>query len=282
MSGPDDFHSHIWEEEPEADDPFAAAACFAHGYDVYGDLLGRVRFTQYLYLLFTGRAPSPATERTLDLLMVALANPGPREASVYAAMNAGVGGSTPGACLIAALAVGAGQYGGAHEVWHAMTLWEQHETSLAAWERALRQPEAPTRADIWPPMEHPPGFNPNGESCPQPVRQTLSALAQASPGPRLAWLQEHRVPLESAAACPLAMSGVTAAALADLGLNPDQGELLTLLLRLPGAAVHALEQRQVGWRRFPFYRDALHILDDPGPVGERPDLEALRPSRGAP
>lgn len=272
-----DFHSRIWDEEPEADDPFTAAACFAHGFDVYGDLLGKVRITQYLFLLFTGKAPTAAQERLLDLLSVALANPGPREASVNAAMNGGVGGSTAAACLMAALAVGAGQYGGAHEVWHAMNLWVECDTSLPTWLTRLAEPDKPTRADIWLPMEHAPGFNPNGVSCPTPVRQTLDVLARESPGHRLAWLATHREALEAAARCPLAMSGVTAAALADLGLDPVRGEMLCLLLRLPGAAVHALEQWEVGWRRFPFYHDSLHILDDPGPIGEPPDLATLRP-----
>jgi citrate synthase len=46
---------------------------------------------------------------------------------------------------------------------------------------------------------------------------------------------------------------VAAAALADLGLTPDEGEMLFLLLRLPGAAAHALEQRAAGHKQFPFY-----------------------------
>ena len=51
---------------------------------------------------------------------------------------------------------------------------------------------------------------------------------------------------------PLALGAVTAAALADLGLTPGQGEMLCLLLRLPGAAAHALEQGGHGYAQFPF------------------------------
>jgi citrate synthase len=47
----------------------------------------------------------------------------------------------------------------------------------------------------------------------------------------------------------------------DLGFTPDQGEMLHLLLRLPGAAAHALEQREQGHKDFPFF--ALDLLDDP-------------------
>jgi citrate synthase len=58
--------------------------------------------------------------------------------------------------------------------------------------------------------------------------------------------------MEDAAGCPLALSGVAAAAFSDLGFTPEQGEILHLMLRLPGAAAHALEQRPLGYKKFPF------------------------------
>lgn len=259
------IHSKIWEEVAEENNPFAAAACYCSGYDVYGDLLGKAGWIEYLYLLFSGERPTPEQARLLEGLAVALANPGPRDHSVRAAMNAGVGGSTYASCLMAGLAVGAGQLGGAHEVAIAMGCWLECGEGLPAWQDRLRHPPDEERADIWSPMEHPPGFDPHGASCPTPVRQTLAHLTEVSPGKALAWLQAHRVTLEAAADCPLAMSGVAAAALIDLGFNPRQGEMLYLLLRLPGAAVHALEQEDFGWRRYPFFGDALELQDDPGP-----------------
>jgi citrate synthase len=71
--------------------------------------------------------------------------------------------------------------------------------------------------------------------------------------------------LETATGLPLALSGVAAAALADLGFTPEQGEMLHLLLRLPGAAAHALEQRHYGHKKFPFF--ALELEDDPAREG---------------
>jgi len=50
-------------------------------------------------------------------------------------------------------------------------------------------------------------------------------------------------------------------ALADLGFSPEQGEMLYLLLRLPGAAAHGLEQRALGYKRFPF--PPVELQDDP-------------------
>ena len=82
--------------------------------------------------------------------------------------------------------------------------------------------------------------------------------------PTLTWLQAHRAQLESTATLPLAMTGIAAAALCDLGFTPAQGEMLHLLLRLPGAAVHALEQKSYGYKNFPFFQ--VELENDPGPA----------------
>ena len=114
------MQSRIWLEEPEPNNPFACRAAYCHGYDVYGEMLGDAGWVDMLYLLFKGEAPSRSQADALETLAVALANPGPRDASVHAAMCAGVGGSPAAAALTAALAVGAGGAGGAHEVFLAM------------------------------------------------------------------------------------------------------------------------------------------------------------------
>lgn len=259
-------HTRIWEEVPEADNPFAAAACYCSGFDVYGDLLGKIGWIEYLYLLFRLEPPTAGQAALFEKLAVALANPGPRDHSVLAAMSAGVGGSTHAACLTAALAVGAGQLGGAREVALAMDIWRDCGTDLDAWIQRLTHPLQAERADVWPDMEHPPGFDPHGAGCATPVRQTLACLAACAPGVHLRWLQDNRVALESAAACPLAMTGVAASALTDLAFEGGQGEILYLLLRLPGAAAHALEQQAYGYKRYPFFKNQLVLTDDPGPA----------------
>ncbi len=263
MKRTENIHSKIWFEQPEHDNPFAAQSCYCRGYDVYDELLTRASWVEYLYLLFRGERPTARHARLLELLAIALANPGLRDHSVQAAMNAGVGGSSHAACLMAALAVGAGQLGGARDVFEAMRLHAAHGNDLERWMYALTNREADERADVWPVLEHPPGFDPNGVRCATPVLKTLNAFAANSPGTALRWVQEFRDALETAAAAPLAMSGVAAAALIDLGLRPEHGEMLYLLLRLPGAAVHALEQEETGYRNYPFHRDGVELMDDP-------------------
>ncbi|WP_367026677.1 citryl-CoA lyase [Methylococcus sp. ANG] len=250
----DDFiHTRIWREDPEADNPFATRAAYCHGYDVFGEMLGKARWVEMLYLLFRGEAPSNTEANLLEALAVALANPGPRAPSVHAAMCGGTAGSPAASALMAALAVGAGNLSGGREVRLAMEAWATCGVDLEVWRNRLAAPAAAEPISPWPSPEHPPGFDPHGISTATPVRQTLACFADLSPGRCLPWLAGSRVSLEEAAGHPLALSGIVAAAFVDLGFAPEQGEMLHLMLCLPGAAAHALEQWQYGHRKFPFF-----------------------------
>jgi citrate synthase len=261
----DDFgqtiQTKIWSEEPEPDNPFVAASCRCYGYDVFGDLLGKASYLEYLYLLFKGHRPTTAQAKFLQVIAIALANPGPRDPSVHAAMGVGTTGGHAAAALIAALSVGAGSYTGAREIFIAMEYWESRGNDLAVWCQLLSSPPTPTRKTVWVERESPAGFDEYGKSCAQPVRQTLTMLTEIMPGHNTEWLMRHQTELEKAVGHPLAMNGVIAAGFCDLGFTATEGEMLTLLLRLPGAAVHALEQLQRGFRQFPFFE--LDILNDP-------------------
>ncbi len=259
--------STIWNETAEADNPFAASVCYCSGYDVYGEVLKKASWSEYLFLLFQGERPSKPQAGLLEALAIALANPGLRDHSVRAAMNGGVGGSTNAASLMAALAVGAGALGGGREIVVALDYWTHCGTDLNAWSQLLLEPPQQDPADIWPPMEHPPGFDPHGASCAKPVRQVLDYLSQFDCADALIWLKQNREQLERFADCPLAMSGVAAAAFVDLAFSADQAEMLYLLLRLPGAAVHSLEQKRFGILKYPFFADAITLTDTPEQCG---------------
>lgn len=254
------IHTRIWREEPEADNPFAAKEAYCYGYNVFGEMLGRARWVEMLYLLFRGDAPTVQQADLLEALAVALANPGPRDPSVHAAMCAGVCGSTAASTLIAALAAGAGGISGGREVLLALREWQECGTDLAAWERRLTT-RSSGDLDIWPDMEHPPGFEPHGISRSDVVKQAIDCFVRLSPESHLRWLSSNVDALERAAGLPLALSGVAAAAYRDLGFSPEEGELLHLLLRLPGAAAHALEQKGYGFRKFPFF--SIEVENDP-------------------
>ena len=256
----DVIHSRIWQEEAEPDNPFAARIARCHGYDVYGDMLGKARWVDMVYLLFRGDAPSEQAAALLDALALALANPGPRDASVHAAMCGGTGGSPAAAALMAALAVGAGNLFGGREVLLAVQDWSDCGTDLAAWRERLSNRPPPVGISAWPQPEHPPGFDPHGVGTTLVVRQTLDCLASLSPGNILVWLKLHRTDLEACAGLPLSLAGIAAAAFADLGFAPEEAEILYLILRLPGAAAHALEQWQFGHKKFPFFKIEFETL----------------------
>ncbi len=255
------INTQIWAEESEANNPFTAANCRCYGYDVYGDLLGKASYIEYLFLLFKGERPNIAQTAMLECLAIALANPGPRDPSVHAAMAVCVSGAPAANTLIAALSVGAGSYTGAREVFLALERWSECGTDLQLWNSQLKSPPNQTRTTIWPDCEQPPGFDPYGKTCSLPVLQTLQKLLEFSPDKKIAWLATQRPLLEAAAGMPINMLNVAAAALADLGFSSTEGEMLILLLRLPGAAVHALEQKGRGFRQFPFFE--LDLKYDP-------------------
>lgn len=252
--------TRIWREEAEPDNAFAARAAFCHGYDVYGEMLGQVRWTEMLFLLFRGEAPWPEQVELLETLAVALANAGPRDPAVQAAMASSTGGAPAAAALMAALATGAGRLGGARDVFDAMAGWAECGMDLAAWQARLGEAK-PERLEIWPAAERAAGFEPHGLRTSGIVLQALQRLAAHAEAQRLRWLAAHRAELEAVAGLPLAMTSLAAAVLADLGFSPEQGEMLHLLLRLPGAAAHALEQRALGYKRFPF--PPVELQDDP-------------------
>lgn len=254
------IHTRIWREEAEADNPFAVRSAHCRGYDVFGQMLGKVRWTEMLCLLFRDDLPSLDALQLLETLAVALANPGPRDPSVYSAMCGGACGSPAAASLMAALSAGAGRHGGAREVFDTMTAWATCGRNLASWSDYPATDSQQTM-DIWPAREHLPGFDPHGVSTATTVIQLLTTLASIGTPPCVCWLAENRLELEKLAGLPLNQAGVAAAAFVDLGFSPKEGEMLYLLLRLPGAAAHALEQEANGFRNFPFY--AVDLADDP-------------------
>ena len=255
------LHSKIWFEESEENNPFAAAKCYCAGYDVYGELLQKASWAEYLYLLFKQERPAKWQAQLLEKIGIAIANPGIRSHSVRAAMCAGVGGSTSASALMAALAVGAGKLEGAHDVFHMMEWWQECGEDFDKWRTMIAAPPKSIRAEIWGNIEHVPGFDPHGASCATPVIQALREFEGINASLKLSWLLENRDRLENLAQLPLAMSGVIATAFSDLEFTPDQGEMLFLLMRLPGAAVHALEQKEFGWRKYPFFSDSIKLVD---------------------
>ncbi len=258
------YQTKIWFEEPEDNNPFSAKNSYVHGYNLYEDVLPNSSWSEYIYLLFKSELPSPQQSQLLEKIAISIANPGLRDNSIRAAMNAGVGGSTAASSLISALGVGAGQYAGAQEIYRLVSHWQDAKQNLPAWKDFTQNPNQKfQRVELWDPIEHPPGFEPNASSCCKTVIDALTFLSSISPNGNLRWLEKNRKQLEKYAKYPLSMSGVIATALYDLGFTSKESEMLFLILRLPGAAVHALEQEKFGWKAFPFFGNETILTDDP-------------------
>ncbi len=263
MTGPR-LSTAIWHEEPSADDPFVAQSTRCAGYDVYSELLGDAHWADMILLLFTGERPSAPRRALLNDLAVALANPGPRDPSVNAAMSAAVGIIPAAASLTAALAAGAGQDGGGRDVLVAMTAHATCGRDIARWRAHLGGPYLHTD-EGWPVMEHAAGFSAHATAPIPAVLAALDTLRAHDPEGTVAWVHAHRETLEELAGAPLSLAGLAAAAYHEVCLTPAAGEMLHLLLRLPGAAAHALEQAEKGFKQFPF--PAIDLTDDPAPGG---------------
>jgi len=240
----DIIRTRIWDETPDPRSPFLGRSVRLHGYDYYGELLGHARWIEVLWLLFVGEAPSPAQAALLERLAVALANPGPRDPSVHAAMCGGIGGSRPAAQLMATLAVASGEHGGAGELRRAMLAWQGDPAPADLATRLAAQADA---------ENHWPGFSPLSRDTSDTVIQCLARLGTSPLARCLAQLREQATTLCQAARCGLSLTGVAAATFADLGLSPDQAEALFLLLRLPGALAHGVEQSGHTHKQFPFF-----------------------------
>ena len=255
MQSTHQISSIIWHEE--SDDDLTARVARCHGYDVYGEMLGQSSWMETVYLLFRGELPSREALALLEILAVALANPGPREPSVVSAMTSGVVRTPAASWLVAALATGAGRHGGARDVQECMQALHARGLSTQAWVDALRPREGDS---IWPCSDYPAGFASAGPSTGPLVRQLLEALlrcatSQGTAVQSLSWLREQWAELGSAASVygwSMSFALVSACAFSDLGFAPEEGELLYLLLRLPGAAAHALEQSKKSHLQFPF------------------------------
>lgn len=270
MTNSHKLETSIWHEVANENNPFQADEVYCHGFDVYNDLLTNASWTAYIYLLISGERATRAQLSLLEKSSIVLANPGIRDLGVRAAMNAGVGKAPSASTLIAALSAGSGQFSGGRELVLSMELWLKN-ISLEEFDLSI---PCDDEKSIWPSLEHTPGFELHAERSAKFVDICLEQLADVSEGKYLQWLKRSKLALERKINQPLSLIGVLAAAFCDLDLSPQQSEYLFLILRLPGAAAHAMEQQKLGWQKFPFFQDTVNLVTDTE-KSNLPDIENL-------
>lgn len=251
----------IWDEDTDDLSEFACKDAYIYGYSLTSELVPKATYADTLYLMFKGELPSIQERKLLETFLVIAANPGPRDPSIHAAMSAGVGGSTAASALMAALAVGSGQVQGSRELFWCMNCLQSQTTrSVSDLYESLCHINYPD--DTYPKNSEIPGFYPYHDKTEEYLKKVLSALASLCPKDSwTAWLSKELNNLEQKSNKGISQMLVFANVLTDLKLTPQQGEMLTLLARLPGAAVHSLEQIKAGYKNFPFY--PLNIKNDP-------------------
>lgn len=246
----------LWHEQPAPNNPYIAASCRCHGYDLF-DLASKRRFSEVLFLLFRGELPTADKARLLEILLIGLINPGPRHPATRAAMNAGIGRTDPAHLLPIGLTVLGGH--SAH-VQDAMCFLRDHVDQVPerVAEECMAQAPLPDEGD-WSPA---PGFGSlfNGIDI---VPQRLVELMMGASGnvPFLLWGNEFSKALNAGGAGWLTM-GVAAAVYLELGFEPHLGAGLFQLMRAPGMLAHATEQYGKPITSMPFVDDQHYVIEN--------------------
>lgn len=249
----------IWEEIPDAENPYIALDARCHGYALM-ELVEKRSFVEVLYLLFRGELPHKAEAELLEKLMIFLINPGPRHPATRAAMNAGVSKTDPVHLLPIGLTILGGTHLGAGEIERSMRFLRQHAKKPAeqAVELLLEKSTRPDEGD-W---HIAPGFG---------SRYGGIDIMQSKAAGSLADLNEHWKILRwgcefSSLLSPYHMgwlaTGLAAAALADLGFQPRFGAGLFQLLNAPGLLAHGVEQSNKPMTAMPFVKDEDYVIEE--------------------
>lgn len=247
----------IWQEEELPGNPYLAATCRCHGYNLM-ELMRKRSFVDVLFLLLSGELPTPEQARLLESLMIAFINPGPRHPATRAAMNAGVGSTFPQHILPIALSVLGGSFLGGEEVEQAMRFLRKNQQGEAGQLAAelLRSVERPDEGD-W---HVAPGFGSRyGSIDPLPQEIAAECVRLPASGRALAWGQAFAEAIRSEGLGWVA-TGVVAAVLCDLGFHPRTGAGLFQLICAPGLLAHGLELANKPVTAMPFLDEEHYVI----------------------
>lgn len=222
-----------------------AAGVNVRGHDLVGDLMGRLSFTEYFYLLMTGSEPTAEQRYFLDLLLVAIAEHGLVPTAVAARMTYDAApDSLQGA--VAAGILGAGT----------VVLGTAELCAVALAEARARVAEGLAPADaavhvasaIRARGEKMPGF---GHPLHKPVdpraeRILLLADERGIAGDHIALARQFTPAVEQAWGRPLPMnvSMAIAGVLLDLGFPSAMVKAVPILARTAGLLAHLAEEQE--------------------------------------
>ncbi len=249
--------TRIWQEIPTPDNPYLAAECRCHGYDIL-ELARKRSFVDVIFLLFQGELPTPEQAKLLEILAISLINPGPRHPASRAAMNAGVGKTNPAHILPIGLSVLSGEHLGGQEVSASIRfLRKKNGASVNELVEELLNQERPQEGDF----HIAPGFGSRfGGIDPMPQKTIDLLLSNRASGKSLSWGNEFAATLHPHGMGWLA-PGVAAAVFCDLGFLPQAGAGLFQLISAPGILAQGLEMSNKPISAMPFLDEEHYVIE---------------------
>jgi citrate synthase len=215
------------------------------GRDLTGDLMGRVTFTEYFFLLLTGDEPTEEQRDFLDLLLVSIAEHGMMPTNVAARMTlAADSGSLQGAVAAGILGCGPVVLGTSDVC---ARLLEGAQSSVVSGEAPADVAEEMARRvhDAGGKM---PGFGHPVHRPLDPRAERILELADGRgvSGPHVLLARAFRDAVAAAWGRPLPMnvSMPIAAVLLDLGFPASAAKAIPLLARTAGLLAHLAEEQE--------------------------------------
>jgi citrate synthase len=212
------------------------------GYPIDG-LMGKVSFSQAIYLVLKGELPSPAVGRLLDAIFVSSVDHGAGPPSVLAARTVASTGAELHAAIAAGVLAISRLHGGAIE--EGMRLFQAIARRAA--EREIPEEDAVKEilAEMKARGERASGFG-HRVHTQDPRTQRLFALAGelklAGPAVRIARAVEKAFK-DGGRPLPINVDGAIAALLSDLGIPAEIGNAFFIIARVPGLVAHIQEEK---------------------------------------
>jgi citrate synthase len=223
----------------------SADAVEVRGRDLCGDLMGRVGFTEYAYLLLTGDEPTEEQRFFLDLLLVAIAEHGLTPSVVAARVTlAADPESLHGAVAAGILGCGPVVLGTSEAC---ARLLVQGQARVAAGEPADAVADDLVAATLARGGRVPGFGHPLHRPVdPRAVRILELADARGASGPHVRLARELAGAVERARGAPLTMnvSLPIAAVMLDLGFPASSVKAVPILARTAGLLAHLAEERE--------------------------------------
>jgi citrate synthase len=239
--------------QPRIDDPRWRTAItriepnkiLIRGYPV-DELMGRLSFAEAIYLILRGELPSRAIGKLFGAALVSSIDHGVTPPSTLAARNVATTGAPLRACAAAGVLAFGAYHGG--DIESCMRFLQE---GLARVRQGLSFPEAAERAlaECEQAGQGPPGFGHRIHSSdPRATRLLQMAHELELDGQHVRMIRTVERVLATRAEAggdpkPLNVDGAIAAVCGDMGFEPELGNALFIVARMPGLIAHATEEQ---------------------------------------